>query len=191
MLDVAPQSSVAVLAIIGLDDLARRQSADENRDLLHELVDELDRAAETNGLERVKVVGDTYFGACGLNHAYLDHAPRALAFVSAARDIVRQLAQSTGYDLDLSAGLDSGAVTVGLTGATRLVYDLWGDTVNNAHRLARLAEPGQIIVSDATADRLPPEQLAERVPIGATSSGVDANEAWIARSPAEATGGSR
>jgi len=189
MLDVAPQASVAVLVVVGIDDLGRSQSASANRDLLHDLVDELDRVAEAKGLERVKVVGDTYFAVCGLNHAYLDHAPRALGFAVAARDIVRQLARSTGHSLDLSAGLACGTVTVGLTGATRLVYDLWGDTANSAHRLARLARPGQIVVSDATADRLPPDQLEDRSAIDADSSGAGVNGAWVVR-PANQTTGS-
>jgi len=189
MLDVAPQASVAVLVVVGIDDLGRSQSAAANRDLLHGLVDELDLVADAKGLERVKVVGDTYFAVCGLNHAYLDHAPRSLAFAQAARDIVRELARSTGYSLDLSVGLASGTVTVGLTGATRLVYDLWGDTANSAHRLARLARPGQIIVSDATARRLPPDQLEVRSAIDADSSGADVSGAWVV-SPVDQTTGS-
>lgn len=188
MLDVAPQASVAVLVVVGIDDLGRSQSAAANRDLLHSLVDQLDRAAEAKGLERVKVVGDTYFAVCGLNHSYLDHAPRALAFAVAARDIVRDLARSTGYSLDLSAGLASGSVTVGLTGATRLVYDLWGDTANSAHRLARLARPGQVVVSDGTANRLPPEQLEGRRAIDAGSNDAGVNGAWIVRPNNQATG---
>ncbi|MGI9621913.1 MAG: adenylate/guanylate cyclase domain-containing protein [Acidimicrobiales bacterium] len=179
MLDVAPQASVAVVVVAGLDDLARARSATSNRDLMHELVNQLDRAAESRGLERVKVVGDTYFGVCGLDHAYLDHAPRALAFAVNARDIVRALGESVGHPLDVSAGLDSGTVTVGLTGATRLVYDLWGDTVNTAYRLARLAGPGELIASDATATRLPADLLDERVEVDARSSGAATQAAWI------------
>ena len=181
LLDVVPQASVAVVVVDGLNDLAMSQSAVANRDLLHKLVDELDHAAEANGLERVKVLGDTYFGVCGLNHAYLDHAPRAVAFAAAAGDIVRRLAESSGNSLDISAGLDSGTVTVGLTGATRLVYDLWGDTVNNAHRLARFARSGQIVVSETMANRLPPDDLAVRAELDADASGVDMNAAWIVR----------
>lgn len=188
MLDVAPQASVAVLVVDGINDLMRSQSAAANRDLLHELVDDLDRTAEAKGLERVKVVGDTYFGVCGLNHAYLDHAPRALAFAVAARDIVRRVAESTGYPLDITAGLDSGTVTVGLTGATRLVYDLWGDTVNNAHRLARFAHPGQIVVSDTTANRLPSDELADRAALDAEFLGAGMNAPWIVRPDSQATG---
>jgi class 3 adenylate cyclase len=38
-----------------------------------------------------------------------------------------------------------------------LIYDLWGATVSTAHFLARSARPGEIIVSDETKMRLPPD----------------------------------
>jgi class 3 adenylate cyclase len=158
LLDTVPQASVAVIVIGGdLNALARESSAERSRAFVHRLIDELDHVGSMNGLERIKVVGDTYYAACGLSSAHLDHAPRTVAFALEARDAVRALAESSGLTLELSAGIHSGAVTVGLTGGSRLVYDLWGETVSVAHRLSRVAAPGEILVSAATRERLPDE----------------------------------
>ena len=50
------------------------------------------------------------------------------------------------------------AVIIGLTGSSRLVYDLWGDTVDGAHFLARAAFSGQILVAESTKALIPAEE---------------------------------
>lgn len=157
-LETIPQATVVVLVAHGLDELVRLRSAAGTREILHTLVDELDGLAEINGLERVKVMGDTYYAACGLDTPYPDHAPRSVTFALQAREMMRRLDAAESIDLDLSAGCHSGSVTVGLTAGSRLMYDLWGDTATTAHRLARVAGPGEILVSEETRSRLPAEE---------------------------------
>lgn len=155
LLDTVPQATVAVFVIGGLGELVHGRSVEESRDVVNALVNELDELTSANGLERVKVVGDTYYAACGLAAAHLDHAPRAVKFALEARAAVEPIGEASGLRLDLSAGIHSGTVTVGLTGGSRLVYDLWGETVSTAHRLSRLARPGEILISGETRERLP------------------------------------
>ena len=57
--------------------------------------------------------------------------------------------------LDLAAGIASGPVTVGLTGRSGLVYDVWGPTAHRADRLARAAGRGRLLVDDDTLSKLP------------------------------------
>ena len=155
LLDTVPQAAVAVIVIDGLGELVQGRSVEESREVVNALVNELDDLAGVNGLERVKVVGDTYYAACGLAAAHLDHAPRAVSFALEARAAVGPIGEAAGLKLDLSAGIHSGTVTVGLTGGSRLVYDLWGETVSTAHHLSRVARPGEILVSGETRERLP------------------------------------
>jgi class 3 adenylate cyclase len=157
VVDHVPNATVAALVVDGLGRLVDADSPTVARELLDRSVDTLDTLAEAHGLERVKLVGDTYFAVCGLNNPYLDHAPRAVAFVLDARDAIEELSAADPTRLDVSAGVHSGPVTAGLTGSTRLIYDLWGATVSTAHFLARSARPGEIIVSDETKMRLPPD----------------------------------
>ena len=155
VVDQVPNATVAALVVDGLGRLVNADTPTDSRELLDRTVDALDTLAGAHGLERVKLVGDTYFAVCGLNKPYLDHAPRAVAFALDARDVIEELSAGRPTELDISAGIHSGPVTAGLAGSTRLIYDLWGATVSAAHFLARSARPGEIIVSDETKGRLP------------------------------------
>ena len=79
-LDEVEHASVAVIVVTGLGDLVRIGSAHSDRSLVDRLHTELDDLADSYGLDRVKVVGDAYFAACGHDRPYIDHAPRAVQF---------------------------------------------------------------------------------------------------------------
>jgi class 3 adenylate cyclase len=164
VLDQAPAATVAVLILSGLGELARSSRAGGHRELIGRQVDALDTLAAQHGLEPVKLTGDAYFAACGLSRPYLDHAVRALTFAVEARDVIRSVGTDAPAGLDLAAGVASGPVTVGLAGASRLLYDLWGETVGTAHYLARTARPGQVLTTgEVAAVRLPGDLAATRV----------------------------
>jgi class 3 adenylate cyclase len=57
--------------------------------------------------------------------------------------------------ISISAGIDSGSVTVGLTGGSGVVYDAWGPTVQQAADLAHRAGPDEVLVSAAVRTLLP------------------------------------
>ncbi len=167
-LEEIPQVTVGVVVVEGLSALVQVGSDSSSRELVDHLLGEIDELAERHGIERIKVVGDAYFAAVGHDRPYLDHAPRMVSFASDARDAVREIGthgdkaggDSTG--LDLAVGIHTGAVTVGMTGGARLVYDVWGTTVTVAHEVARRAGRGQILVTDATKALLPSSIGVER-----------------------------
>ena len=51
--------------------------------------------------------------------------------------------------------MSSGAVTAGLVGDSQLVFDLWGEPVDDAERLASMAPQGRVYVSATSRPRLP------------------------------------
>ena len=155
LVETVPNTTVAVLVVDGLNEVFESSAVDDPRSFVHAIVDEADEIAEVNGLERIKVVGDTYYAVCGLGQPYLDQAARALRFTLQVRDAARVIARDHGLDLDVAAGIHTGTVTVGLAGDARLTYDLWGDTVDRAYLLARAAERGQVLVTELVRDRLP------------------------------------
>jgi class 3 adenylate cyclase len=161
-LDEVPQASVVVLVVLGLGELVRIGTQESNRDLVDRLHAELDGLADQHGLDRIKVVGDAYFAACGHDRPLLDHAPRVIAFATDARDAVRNLGTETSAGLDVTVGVHTGPVTVGMAGGARLVYDVWGETVTVAHHLARRARRGDVLLSEATHRMLPDEIRTER-----------------------------
>ncbi len=161
-LEQAPAASVVVVVVLGLADLVRAAHGHQDRELVDRLLAELDDLALERGLDRIKVVGDAYFAACGHDRQYVDHSPRAVGFAIDAMHALRAL--QTEVPLDLAVGIHSGPVTTGMAGGASLVYDVWGPTVSGAHRLARLARAGQILVSAESRGLLPDAISTE--PIG-------------------------
>jgi adenylate cyclase len=103
-----------------------------------------------------KYIGDGLMALFGAPHATPDDACNA---VSAAVAMQRQMqvinARLRGDDLPeiaVGIGLHTGVATVGYIGSERRSeYTAIGDTVNLAARLEQNSAPGQILLSDATA----------------------------------------
>jgi len=154
------QASLVVVSVEGLGALIGAGDVSTSRSILDRVVGVLDSIAVENGLERIKVVGDLYYAGCGLSDPYLDHAPRALEF---ARGVQRQLSEIAGelpYRLAPAIGIHSGPVSAGLAGSSRLVYDVWGETLDTTSLLAHRALPGEILVSVETRELLPAEKVS-------------------------------
>ena len=101
-------------------------------------------------------LGDGFMALFGAPLAHEDHARRAvLAALAITRAVAeRPLEAEPGrpVPLKLRLGLHTGFVVVGAIGDNlRMDYTAVGDTTHLAARLQQLAEPGAIVVSDATA----------------------------------------
>ncbi|MGI9643852.1 MAG: adenylate/guanylate cyclase domain-containing protein [Ilumatobacteraceae bacterium] len=154
VVDQVENASVAVVVVHGLGPLMRAGSKGEARSILDRFVEESDALAKQRGVERMRLTGDAYYATCGTVRPHIDHGARAVSFVLDVHDLIRDLDGDEGA-LSMSAGIDSGPVTVGLTGGSGLVYDAWGATVQGAADLARHAEPGEVLVSAAARTLLP------------------------------------
>ena len=160
VVDQVANATVAVVVIRGLGALIRAGSKDDARALLDRFVEEADALARQRGVERIRLTGDAYFATCGTVRPHIDHSARAVAFVLDVRDLIRDLGDD-GRVLSMSAGVDSGPVTIGLTGGSGLVYDAWGATVQRASDLARRAGPDDVLVSAAAGSLLPSNVMTE------------------------------
>ena len=160
VVDQVAHATAAVVIIQGLGPLLRAGSREEARVLLDRFVEETDALAKQRGLERIRLTGDAYFATCGTVRPHVDHAARAVAFVLDVRDLVRDLGDDDRV-VSMSAGVDSGPVTVGLTGGSGLVYDAWGSTVQRAADLARGAVSGAVLVSASVRSQLPSTFVTE------------------------------
>jgi class 3 adenylate cyclase len=164
-IEQVPHATVAVVVVLGLGDLLSADPS-EGRRVVDTLHAEIDDIAVAHGLDRIAVVGDAYFAACGHDQPYIDHAPRAVAFAAEVAEAVQATA-AEGHLLRAATAVATGPVTVGMSGRDQMVYDVWGPTVASAHTLARCARGGEVLVTDRTKDRLP-EDVA-LVPWDATS----------------------
>jgi class 3 adenylate cyclase len=119
---------------------------------LNALFSDFDAACTRLGVEKIKTIGDAYIAAAGLpgtsDRPVVACAELALAMLDA-------VAQA-GARWQIRIGIHSGPVIAGVIGASKYVYDLWGDAVNTASRLETTAAAGSIQVSEAVADMLAP-----------------------------------
>jgi len=103
-----------------------------------------------------KYIGDSVMAYFGAPVPQADHALRA---VTAAIDIARAVDRRTarlaasedeGVPVSIGIGVHAGTVVVGTIGSDRRQdFTAIGDAVNVAHRLEKLASPGEILVSEA------------------------------------------
>lgn len=134
--------------------LTQSMSPQEVVALLNELVTAFDEMTEKYGLEKIKTLGDGYMAVCGLSVPRLDHDKRTVDFALEMLSFIRLFNYEKGLHLDLRLGINSGDVVAGVIGKNKLVYDVWGDTVNIANRMKFACPPGAILVSQNVCARL-------------------------------------
>jgi len=145
--EIADQISNVSVLFSDLDrftKLTQSMSPQEVVSLLNELVTAFDEMTDKYGLEKIKTIGDGYMAVCGLSVPRLDHDKRTVDFALEMLSFVRRFNYEKGLHLDLRIGINSGDVVAGVIGKNKLLYDVWGDTVNIANRLKSACPPGSI-----------------------------------------------
>jgi adenylate cyclase len=110
---------------------------------LQSLVLACEEIAAAHGLEKIKTIGDAFMAAAGLT--VLADNP-ALQCVQAGLEMV-EAARSLPCRWKVHVGVHIGPVIAGVVGRRKYMYDVWGDTVNTAARVAGSATPGSVFVS--------------------------------------------
>jgi class 3 adenylate cyclase len=140
--------TVVFADIVGFDELSSDLSGEEFVGIVDDLVRELDSAAESLGVERVRTLHDGYLASCGLNVPRLDSARRIVDFALEMQHIIDRFNSQNGHHLSLRAGITTGNVISGLVGRSRLIYDMWGAAVRLAHQMHSGApQPGIYVTS--------------------------------------------
>lgn len=120
---------------------------------------EMNRAILDRGGTVMQFVGDAVMAVFGAPVPSTDHADRALEAALAmhsAQDVVNEAWLNEDLEpFGLGIGLSTGKVAAALLGSDdRLEYSLVGATVNLAQRLQQWADPGEVVVSEATHEHL-------------------------------------
>jgi class 3 adenylate cyclase/tetratricopeptide (TPR) repeat protein len=152
--DTAPTAerklvSVLFADLVGFTALSESRDAEDTRELLSRYFDTCRRLIELYGGTVEKFIGDAVMAVWGTPTATEDDAERA---VRAALDLVAAitaLGDEVGApELRARAGVLTGeaAVTIGAQGQGMVA----GDLVNTASRIQTLADPGTVLVGEAT-----------------------------------------
>jgi class 3 adenylate cyclase len=172
-------SNVAVIFsnLTGFSKLSETLTAYEIVSILNDLVAAFDESAERYGIEKIKTIGDSYLGVCGLSIPYLDHDKRVLDLALDMLSIVRRFNHEREFELNIRIGINSGDVVAGIVGRNKFIYDVWGDTINLASALRAACPPGMILVSQEVHRRLQDIYQFEAMP-DVESDGETKLQAW-------------
>ena len=141
--------SVLFADLVGFTALSENRDPEETRELLSRYFDTAQKVIERYGGTVEKFIGDAVMAVWGAPVAQEDDAERA---VRTALDLVAEIAdlgaEAGMSGLRLRAGVVTGeaAVTIGAEGQGLVA----GDLVNTASRVQSAAEPGAVLVGDAT-----------------------------------------
>lgn len=141
--------------LVGSTALAEGLDPEEFRDLLDEYL-----AAVFREVYRVEgivthLAGDGVMALFGAPIAHEDAPYRAVYAALAIRDALAAMNARDGdgsaVDLQARIGVHTGQVVVGTVGSDmKMDYTAIGDTTNLAQRLQAVADPGKVLISDAT-----------------------------------------
>ncbi|XP_034568099.1 adenylate cyclase type 9-like [Notolabrus celidotus] len=127
--------------------------------VLNELIgdfDELLRKPAFSNIEKIKTIGATYMAAAGLNAQQCADAPHPHAHLRALFEFALEMMRVVddfnknmlGFGFKLRIGFNHGPLTAGVIGTTKLLYDIWGDTVNIASRMDTTGVECRVQVSE-------------------------------------------
>ncbi|XP_060073356.1 adenylate cyclase type 9-like [Ylistrum balloti] len=141
------------------------QGGKEYLRVLNELVSDYEDLLDEyrfKDVEKIKTITSTFMAASGLNesnraknkHPYA-HLFELMDFSVEMQGVVQRFNESIfNFAFELNIGYNFGEVTAGVIGTTKLLYDIWGDTVNIASRMYSTGVKDRIQVPEATANLL-------------------------------------
>jgi class 3 adenylate cyclase len=136
--------------VVGFTTYCDQHTPEEVVGHLQDLVNCFEEIVARHGLEKIKTVGDAVMATAGL----LQFIERpALAAVRCGLEMA-QASRQLEAGWEVRVGVHQGPVVAGVIGRRQYMYDLWGDTVNIASRIADEAEPGTVVVSSETWPQL-------------------------------------
>ena len=141
--------------IVGFTRMTEEMSPRQTVTILNDIFSLFDELADKHRVEKIKTIGDAYMAAGGLDGGAQIHYCDAVA--NMALDMIQAVAdyrQRTGERIQIRIGVGTGPVVAGVIGKKKFIYDMWGDTVNVAFRMAAEAPSGRVQVDPTTHRRL-------------------------------------
>lgn len=149
------QVTVFFADVVHSMDIAAAVGAERLREIMAELINRAAAVVRRYGGAVDKFTGTGVMAVFGAPVALEDHAVRACLAALAVQETTRRLAVEVhdrdGVDLRLRVGLNSGEVITGEVGSPSLGYTAVGEQVGMAQRMASVAPPGGVRLSESTA----------------------------------------
>jgi class 3 adenylate cyclase/tetratricopeptide (TPR) repeat protein len=162
------QVTVLFCDIVNSTPLTERLGAEGMRDLVHAFLEASLAEVHRYGGTAPQFTGDGFMALFGAPLTQEDHVRRALLAALAVQRALQEgeeAADLARFGVMVRMGIHTGPVVFGpVAGSLTMDYTVIGDTANIAARLQQAAEPGWILVSEAT--KVLAEGYARIEPVG-------------------------
>ncbi|CBN56605.1 MULTISPECIES: adenylate/guanylate cyclase domain-containing protein [Kamptonema] len=152
--DNLKQVTILNVNLAGISELNKRLSPQKMTELLTQLFDDFDSAAERYGLERLNSATTSYMAVCGLTQARFDHSQRAVDLALVMLEIIQRLNVNYNSPLALRISIHAGSVTTGVVGTERFGYKIWGETAYIASSLQNQPNLNYILLTQSVYERI-------------------------------------
>lgn len=121
---------------------------------LSEIFALFDAVMEEQGLEKIKIIGDSYMAAGNVLKPKEDH-PQSMVWAGVAMiQRLQRHCSEQGEQIDIRVGISSGRLVGGVFDREKPFFDLLGITVNMASRMESHGMSGHVQVSEETYKQL-------------------------------------
>ena len=138
-------------------------SDEESLRVLNIIISEFDALLDRDqflNVEKIKTIGSTYMAASGLSlgpneYSGVQHLLELVDFAEQLVEVLEQVnSKMPGFVFRMRIGFNYGPVTSGVVGSSKMLYDIWGDTVNVASRMDSTGVVNKIHMPENCLDKL-------------------------------------
>ena len=137
--------------------------------ILNQIITEFDTLLERQftNVEKIKTIGSVYMAASGLDTEgpAITHLLELIEFAQQMFQVLEALNRQfqiedfcelhmEDFAFELKVGFNCGSVTSGVVGSRKMLYDIWGDTVNVASRMNSMGKVGKIHMPETCLAKL-------------------------------------
>jgi class 3 adenylate cyclase len=152
--DIFPDSTVLVLKFTDTLSFAGRITDTETKTTVDQLVGHLENLVTTQGIDYMNVMGEEIVCAAGFEAGSEDHAALIADLALGIQNHCSGLFASLNTAMEFRVGIDTGAALGSSVGRKAKTYNIWGESVRFASKMADFGIPGGIQVSETTYRRL-------------------------------------
>jgi len=129
--------------IVNFTSFCSEHSAHEVVGGLQNLFVKLEEITRFHQMEKIKTIGDEFMATAGL---LVPNDNPLLSAIKCGLDMTTA-AKETEPNWDVRVGVHCGSVVAGIVGSDKYQFDVWGDTVNVAARMAGQGSPGNVTMT--------------------------------------------
>ena len=129
--------------IVGFTSYCSNHTAKEVVGGLQNLFVKFEEITRNHQMEKIKTIGDEFMATAGL---LAPNDNPLLSAVGCGLDMA-QASKETEPNWEVRVGVHCGSVVAGIVGRDKYQFDVWGDTVNIAARMAGQGNPGNVAMS--------------------------------------------